>query len=72
MSKTEKLLAKLQSGSITPDELISLFRKLGAAKVGQRGSHQYWEYEGRIETFAMKKDLKHYQIKDAKRLLGVE
>lgn len=71
MSKTDKLLEKLENGSISPAELKTLFKKLGAAMVHQKGSHEVWEYAGRIETFAFKKDLLHYQIKDARRLLGV-
>lgn len=68
MSKTEKLLAKLNNGSISASELRTLLLKLGWRLDRQKGSHEQWlGPNGRFLTLAThSKELKPYQIKEAK------
>lgn len=70
MTQTDKLLGKLQNGTITGSELVSLLGKLGWTMNRQKGSHQTWtDGVSILVIIAERKDLKPYQIKDAKKAL---
>jgi predicted RNA binding protein YcfA (HicA-like mRNA interferase family) len=68
--KRDKLLAKLENGSIDAGELRTLLKQSGWYLAHQKGSHEVWA--NRSERFVLathSKDLKPYQIKDAKERL---
>lgn len=75
MSKTEKLLQKLENGSIKADELRTLLGKMGYELKKTEGSHEQWvnpnkSYPENCLTLAThSKELKPYQIKEAKKRL---
>ena len=72
MSRTDKLLKKLQNGTISADELRTLLGQLGWLCPRQKGSHQHWRKNGQVITLAThSKDLKPYQIKQVRVALGV-
>jgi len=77
VSKILKLIDKLKRGSISADELRTLMRKKGWILDDQEGSHEQWyhpekKYPNNVFTLAThSKDLKPYQIKEAKiKVLG--
>jgi len=73
MSKKEKLEAKLLNRTIEAEELRTLLGLHGWAVLRQTGSHQIWGKDGNIYNLsAHGKDLKPYQIKQAKIALGLE
>lgn len=73
MSKIEKLIEKLKRGSISADELRTLMKKMGWILGGQKGSHEQWLHpeksypDGHFTLATHGKDLKPYQINDAKK-----
>jgi predicted RNA binding protein YcfA (HicA-like mRNA interferase family) len=70
MSKTEKLLAKLNNGTITVQELRTLLGQLGWILARQKGSHEQWLKNGKVITLAThSKNLKPYQIKQVLKAL---
>lgn len=70
MSKTEKLLAKLENGTISAQEIRTLFGQLGWTLARQKGSHEQWLKNGKVITLATHaKDLKPYQIKQVSKAL---
>lgn len=71
MSKHEKLILKLRNESISADELRTLLVRLGFVRRQRGTSHQVWSHsDGRNLTISPHgKDLKRYQIKEAKRVL---
>lgn len=70
MSKTDKLLAKLQNGTISAHELRTLLGHLGWVLARQKGSHEQWLKNGKVITLAThSKDLKPYQIKQVPKAL---
>lgn len=75
MSKTEKLLQKLENGNIKADELRTLLGKMGYELKNTEGSHEQWvhpnkSYPERCFTLAThSKDLKPYQMREAKKRL---
>jgi predicted RNA binding protein YcfA (HicA-like mRNA interferase family) len=72
VGKAEKFLEKLQNGSIDAKELRSLLKKMGAVLAHTRGSHEHYILDGKLFVLATHgKDLKHYQIKEAKEFLGL-
>lgn len=73
MSKTDKLLKKLAAGTINAKELRTLMMAMGAELVQAKGSHERW-YLGdkRMVLATHGKDLKLYQIKQARFFLGVK
>lgn len=72
MSKIEKLVKKLNNKTINAKELRALMIALGAELKGTRGSHERWYFNSRRYVLATHgKDLKEYQIKQAKEFLSV-
>jgi len=70
VSKTDKLLEKLKNGSIDAHDLRTLLKKLGWDLDHSTGSHEVWKKGAhRFILAAHGKDLKPYQIKEAKRIL---
>ncbi len=70
MSKKDKLIIKLQNGTIKGRELEALLRQLGWYQLRQVGSHQTWSNgEKMLVLIAGRMDLKPYQIKEAKKAL---
>ncbi len=70
MSKTEKLLAKLENGTISAHELRTLLGHFGWNLARQKGSHEQWLKNGKVITLAThSKDLKPYQIKQVLKAL---
>ena len=70
MGANQKLKLKLERGSITARELRTLLKQEGWSLERTRGSHEYWVKGERTFVLATHdKDLKHYQIKLARRLL---
>lgn len=70
MSKTDKLLKKLQNGTISADEARTLLKKMGWEMDRQRGSHETWT--NNIKTLILSphtKELKSYQIKQIQKAL---
>ena len=73
VSKTEKLIAKLQQGTIDGSELVTLLGRLGWYPLRQTGSHQTWSNGIKLLTIiAGRVDLRHYQIKEAQKALITE
>lgn len=73
MSKTEKLLEKLKRGAINALELKTLLRHLGWILDRTKGSHEVWVNDSKLFVLAThSKELKPYQLKQAKTLLLVE
>ena len=67
MSKREKLLEKLRAETISADELVTLLKQLGYSRRQRGTSHQHWSLDGKTVTLSPHgKDLKRYQIKQAK------
>lgn len=70
MAKNDKLKSKLKDGSISGRDLRTLLQQEGWALERNRGSHEVW---ARIaQTFVLathSKELKPYQIREARRLL---
>lgn len=66
MSRTDKLLEKLQNGSINAKEARRLLNKLGWILDRQVGSHEQWVGPGqeRLTLATHTKELKPYQIKE--------
>ncbi|OQW50759.1 MAG: hypothetical protein A4S09_11435 [Proteobacteria bacterium SG_bin7] len=72
MASREKLLDKLRNGSIDANELRTLLGMCGGILKRTKGSHEQWSVNGKPFTLAThSKDLKPYQIKGAKQLLGL-
>ncbi len=70
MVKKEKLLSKLTNGSISARELRTLLIQMGWVKTRQNGSHEFWvSGSDKFVLATHSKDLKPYQIKDAKERL---
>ena len=70
MRSSDKLRRKLDSGSIDGRELRTLLKQIGWVLNRTKGSHEVWT-KG-VKTFILathSKDLKPYQIKQAKALL---
>jgi hypothetical protein len=73
VSKLEKLLAKLKSETITAGELRTLMGQLGVEYKGARGSHEKYVFGEKLFILAThSKDLKRYQIKQAREFLGIK
>ena len=73
MSKTDKLIEKLNNGTIDGRELLTLLKRLGWYPLRQVGSHQTWSNgDQSITVIVGRIDLKPYQIKEAKKLLILE
>lgn len=78
MSKLDKLIGKLHNNTITADELRTLLRKLGWELDSTVGSHEQWrhskkEYPNNRFTLAThSKELKRYQMKEARAKMGLE
>ena len=75
MGKTEKLIAKLQNGTIKADELRVLLKRLGYSLANTKGSHEQWvnldaSYPRSHFTLAThSQELKPYQVKEAQKKL---
>jgi len=71
MGKTEKLIEALKSGSISAKGLRTLLGRLGWLMDREAGSHEQWlGPQGQRMTIAThSKDLKPYQIKEAREKL---
>ena len=70
MSKTEKLLSKLENGTISAQEIRTLLGQLGWTLARQKGSHEQWLKNGKVITLAThSKDLKPYQMKQVSKAL---
>jgi predicted RNA binding protein YcfA (HicA-like mRNA interferase family) len=72
VSKTDKLLKKLQNETISASELRTLLVKLGWLLDGGKGSHEVWK-KGlqRIVLATHGKEIPRYQIKSVKQAVGV-
>lgn len=68
MSKLEKLIDKLKNETITAGELRTLLKQLGWFLDRTKGSHEQWIGPNgqRFTIAAHSKDLKKYQIREAK------
>ena len=67
MSKTDKLKAKLENGTIKANELRTLLGKEGFVLDRTKGSHEIWVKGKKSLVLATHgKELKPYQIKEAK------
>jgi predicted RNA binding protein YcfA (HicA-like mRNA interferase family) len=72
MSKADKLLQKLLNGTIKAIELRTLLLALGAKLERTKGSHEQWSKGKEKMTLAThSKDLKPYQIRNAREFLNV-
>jgi len=70
MTSTAKLKMKLQTGSIDAHELRTLLKHEGWSLERTKGSHEIWANDERTFVLAThSKDLKPYQIKEARSLL---
>jgi len=66
MSKTDRLLEKLNNKTISASELYTLLRRLGFVLDRQRGSHQCWKKGSKVLILSPHgNELKPYQIKQA-------
>ncbi|MGZ3687304.1 MAG: type II toxin-antitoxin system HicA family toxin [Bdellovibrionota bacterium] len=73
MSKTAKLKEKLRHGSIDARELRTLFKQIGWVLDRTKGSHEFWVSGSLVFVFAThSKDLKPYQLKQARMVLLLE
>jgi predicted RNA binding protein YcfA (HicA-like mRNA interferase family) len=74
MSTTEKLLEKLNNGSISAKELRTLLGKLNWFLDRTKGSHEQWigPQKQRMTIATHSKDLKSYQIKEAQQKIKQE
>jgi len=73
LSKVEKLLDKLRRDSIDAAELRTLLGQLGWIRDRTKGSHEIWiNHDQKLILATHSKDLKRYQIKQAKALLLTE
>lgn len=73
MAKTDKLIRKLEHGSINARELKTLMRQVGWRLDRTKGSHEIWTRDSKTFVLAThSKDLKMYQIKQAQLLLLLE
>lgn len=71
MSKADKLKQKLLNGSISGPELRTLIKSEGAILDRTKGSHEVWALGKKTLVLATHgKDLKPYQIKQAKEFLN--
>ena len=71
MGQTEKLIEALQTGSISTKGLRTLLGRLGWVLDRQTGSHEQWvgPQRQRMTIATHSKDLKPYQIKEAREKL---
>lgn len=70
MSKHAKLKMKLENGTINANELRTLLNKEGFSLHRTSGSHEVWIRGERTLVLATHgKDLKPYQIKEAREIL---
>lgn len=70
MTKAEKLREKLERKIISALELRTLLKAEGATLDRTRGSHEVWKLgDKRMVLATHGKDLKPYQIKEAKEFL---
>ena len=71
MSKQQKLVEKLQNETISAEELRNLLGRMEFSARQPGTSHQTWSHEDgrRITISPHGKDLKRYQIKEAKKAL---
>jgi predicted RNA binding protein YcfA (HicA-like mRNA interferase family) len=70
MSKTDKLLKKLQNSTISAAEARTLLKKLGWALRNTEGSHEQWvRNEKRITIASHGKELKPYIMNQIKKAL---
>lgn len=70
MTKAEKLKDKLKKGTINAKDLRTLLTQEGWTLDHSTGSHEVWHKDGgRFILAAHSKDLKIYQIKQAKTLI---
>ncbi len=70
MTKAEKLREKLELSTITASELRSLLKKEAAVLDRTKGSHEVWKLRDKRMVLAThSKELKPYQIKQAKEFL---
>ncbi len=61
MSKADKLIKKLQNGTISAKELRTLLGQTGWICERQKGSHEHWRKNGKVITLAThSKDIKIY------------
>ncbi len=77
MSRFDKLVIKLQNGTISAGELRTLLKKMGWQMEENGSSHQQWWHptniypNNRFTLATHTKDLKPYQIKEIIKKLGV-
>lgn len=72
VSKKEKLIKKLQKGTIKAKDLKALLLLSGANLDRIKGSHEQWIFNDKRLTLAThRKELDFYQIKQAKEFLDV-
>ena len=70
MTKADKLKGSLEEGTISAPELRTLLKRSGAILDRTKGSHEVWKLGNRRMVLATHgKDLKEYQIRNAKEFL---
>lgn len=72
MGKTEKLIKKLQNGSISASEVRTLLGQLGWVLARTKGSHETWKNNGQVIVIATHdKEIKPYLIRQIRAALEV-